>query len=103
MRPYMPSRPSGTYEPPTSCAPIPKNAWEPTLKLAPGVSGFAFRAGPYIFIPLIVAEHKGDGCVGRFLDALSPNCIIAEVISDRLTGMLLRRGFVRLGSFWCRS
>jgi len=62
-------------------------------KLAAGVKGYAIKSGSRIMIPLIIAEKEGSGDVGRFLDALSPRCVIPNVTSPRLKGMLKRRGF----------
>jgi hypothetical protein len=83
-----------TYEPP--CAPpgtpfIPGREWT----LAPGVLGWAFDEGHRIIIPMILARREGSGAVGRFLDSLSPRCVVVCVISDRLAAMLARRGYVR--------
>lgn len=61
--------------------------------LAPGVQGFAFGTRKYIYIPLLMAVKEGSGDVGRFLDSLSPRCRIVDVKSDRLKGMLVRRGW----------
>lgn len=63
------------------------------MQLAPGVIGCAAEINGEIIIPMIVAEKKGNGDVGRFLDSLSPRCVIQSVCSERLKGMLLRRGF----------
>lgn len=69
------------------------DCWQPTVQLAPGVRGFAEYRGDEIYIPLIVAEVKGNGDVGRFLDGLTPRCVIIEVTSPRLEEMLKRRGW----------
>lgn len=61
--------------------------------LAPGVSGYAIHSDGTVFIPLISADKEGSGDVGRFLDSLSPRCVIPNVTSNRLKGMLERRGF----------
>ena len=97
------------YEPPISHADFPENFWEPTIELAPGVQGFAFRSkdGNLIFIPMIAAEHEGNGDVGRFLDRLSARCVIMAVTSKRLEGMLERRGYTMAEfdncDFWARK
>lgn len=81
-----------TYEPPLSKkGSALMMGSEPVI--APGVRGYAVRSGSRIFIPLIVAEKQGNGDVGRFLDSLSPRCIIPNVTSARLKGMLQRRGW----------
>lgn len=61
--------------------------------LAPGVRGYAIENDGLIYIPLINAETEGAGDVGRFLDSLSPRCLIVNVTSRRLKGMLERRGW----------
>ena len=61
--------------------------------LAPGVTGVALASDKYIYIPSIFAEREGSGDVGRFLDSLSPRCLIVLVTSDKLRGMLVRRGW----------
>lgn len=95
-----------TYEPPVSTHPMPSRAWHQTTQLAPGVRGFTFEKEGILFIPLIVAEKEGNGDVGRFLDRLSMRCLIMEVTSDRLRGMLERRGYVKIEieqhNFWSR-
>lgn len=60
-----------------------------------GVLGLAYRDGDKIRIPLIIAEREGSGKVGEFLDRLTPRCVIVCVTSERLEGMLKRRGFKR--------
>lgn len=80
------------YEPP--CVPEGTRmilGHEPLL--APGVRGCAYERGGRIEIPIMLAEREGSGDVGRFLDSLSPRCVIHCVISNRLVGMLLRRGW----------
>lgn len=80
------------YEPPlTDPAVITRN--KVSGELAPGVFGLALATNKYIYIPLIVAVQQGSGHVGRFLNSLSPRCRIVMVQSDRLRGMLLRRGW----------
>jgi len=95
-----------TYEPPISTHPMPSRAWHPTTKLAPGVWGYTFECEGKIFIPLIVAEKEGSGDVGRFIDRLSAKCVIMDVTSKRLEGMLLRRGWKKIevgpNDYWSR-
>lgn len=84
----------GQYEPPcVDASQVFNRTYE--QQLAPGVRGFAFRLGDMVCIPMIVAEREGSGDVGRFLDVLSPRCVIVGVTSPRLTAMLVRRGYVR--------
>lgn len=82
---------------------IPKGSsakhWPPPDQLpevAPGVLGFIrdMVEGPLI-IPMVIAKHQGAGDVGRWLDGLAQDrtIIVPAVVSDRLAGMLLRRGF----------
>jgi hypothetical protein len=49
--------------------------------------------GDWINIPLIAGDPEGAGNVGRFIDSLSPKCRFPCVVSPRLEGMLLRRGW----------
>lgn len=66
------------------------------LLVAPGVRATIFDTPEGLYIPMIVAEREGSGDVGRFLDTLPTDRRIAFpcVISRRLAGMLVRRGFV---------
>lgn len=81
-----------TYEPPLSREGSPLIPGQEGL-LALGVRGYAMEHLGKIYIPLIVAEKEGSGDVGRFLDSLSPRCVVVSVTSPRLAGMLMRRGF----------
>jgi hypothetical protein len=84
------------YEPPLSEQPPGMESWKAGVKpLAPGVKGFAYQQGDEVWITLIVADKKGAGDVGRFLDRLSPRCVIVDVTSKRLEAMLVRRGWVK--------
>lgn len=49
----------------------------------------------YTFVNIVVAEREGNGDVGRWLDSLPRDhvVIVTSVISERLKGMLERRGF----------
>ena len=87
----------GTYEPPLSEPVLSLGKyWTAGAKpLAPGVFGFAYAQGDEIWIPLVLAEKKGSGAVGRFLDSLSARCVIVDVTSKRLEEMLVRRGWVK--------
>jgi hypothetical protein len=58
-------------------------------QIYPGVGGYAIRHGKEIWIPLV--EGQGTGQVGQFLDALSSQCVLVNVCSPKLRGMLLRR------------
>lgn len=82
----------GSYEPPCTKAGsplIPGNEGQ----LAPGVRGYAILERWTIYIPLIYAEKEGSGDVGRFLDSLGSRCVVPNVTSARLRGMLERRNF----------
>ncbi len=81
------------YEPPLSDpAEAAGKFWHAGCKpLAKGVLGYAFLHGEEIWIPFILAEKKGAGDVGRFLDSLSARCVIVDVTSPRLEAMLIRR------------
>jgi hypothetical protein len=87
------------YEPPISTHPFPLRATDETTQLAPGVRGYTFKRGDFIFIPLIMAESEGSGDVGRFLDRLPSHCLIMDVTSERLEGMLKRRGWSEMKAF----
>lgn len=78
------------YEPPLSQVGEPIDPLNPTY-LTDGVTGYAVEHDGEIWIPEI--EGSGDGKVGVFLDSLSPRCCIVNVISPRLEGMLIRRGW----------
>lgn len=62
--------------------------------LGPGVIGYAIQVGDEIFIPMIEALKQGDGRVGKWLDTLSNRCVIVNCTSERLRGMLERRGWI---------
>lgn len=66
------------------------------VSIADGVEGMVRDSGHTIEIGGIRAVREGSGAVGRFLDALPPNrrVVVPYVTSDRLAGMLERRGFV---------
>ena len=83
------------YEPPLSELKAGGSWIAGETQLAPGVLGFAYEQDGEILIPLIIAEKKGYGDVGRFLDSLSSRCVITDVINKRLEAMLERRGFKR--------
>lgn len=57
------------------------------------IHGYAIEKDGKILIPLIWSLEEGQGHVGRFLDSLSPRCVIPNVTSERLRGMLDRRGW----------
>lgn len=80
------------WEPPTCALGSPCKPGEEDW-LWPGVRGYAVEAKGKIYIPLIIAEPAGEGNVGRFLDSLSYRCVIPNVTSKRLEGMLERRGW----------
>jgi len=83
------------YEPPTCMLGAPCNPGSLEL-LAPGVHGYAVPSEDEIFIPMIIAEKEGSGDVGRFLDVLSRRCVVVNVTSSRLEGMLVRRGWKKV-------
>src|ERR1700734_973626 len=57
------------------------------------IHGYAIEENGLIYIPLMMSLEEGKGHVGRFLDSLSPRCVIPNVTSARLRGMLERRGW----------
>ena len=64
-------------------------------EIAPGVLGVAFDMLNGIYIPLVRAAHEGNGDVARFLDdlPLDRRIVFPNVMSPKLQGMLVRRGF----------
>jgi len=66
--------------------------------LAPGVYGYTMEHDGALYLPMIWSAEEGKGHVGRFLDSLPRDRTVRvpNVISDRLAGMLERRGFVRI-------
>jgi hypothetical protein len=82
---------SRTYEPPIVT--IQQMMRRKAYRIAPGVYGYAFSVFGRVFIPTIIAVREGSGDVGRFLDRLTRRCTIMCVQSDRLRGMLVRRGW----------
>lgn len=60
-----------------------------------GVRGIAFDCDDGVHVPLIVAEHQGNGDVGRWPE--DRRVVFPAVISARLRGMLKRRGFRPIG------
>jgi len=66
--------------------------------LAPGVHGTLFDTPGGVYIPTISADEPGSGGVGRHLDALPKGRAIEfpTVLSAKLRGMLLRRGYVEI-------
>ena len=81
------------YEPPCTAIGSPITPGDEGPDLAPGVGGYAVESCGKVWIPVIYAKQEGAGDVGRFLDSLSPRCVIPTVTSARLAGMLMRRGF----------
>jgi hypothetical protein len=63
--------------------------------LAPGVRGYSVMVDGILHIPLVTAERDGSGDVGRFLDSIPKDQPVRfpTVMSARLAGMLMRRGF----------
>lgn len=81
-----------SYEPPLTVAGSTLSLSEDGL-LAHGVYGYAIEARGKVYIPDIRAENEGAGDVGKFINSLSARCVIANVCSQRLCGMLVRRGW----------
>src|SRR3569833_2357901 len=78
------------YEPPVVEAGSPLDPFNPGW-LADGVQGYAVAHRDELYIPLIIGD--GTGKVGAFLDSLSHRCVIVNVTSQKLIGMLVRRGW----------
>lgn len=81
------------YEPPISDVGAPMELGNEGY-IWTGVRGYAVESNGEIKIPLIIADDPNNGDVGRFLDALSPRCVIVNVTNSRLQGMLIRRGWL---------
>jgi len=64
-------------------------------RLASGVFGYTTETDGGLYVGWIAAEHEGSGDVGRYLDSLPHDrrVVFPTVLSSRLVGMLLRRGF----------
>lgn len=68
---------------------------EDTTRIAPGVLGVLYEEPGALIVNYVRAEQEGSGAVGRWLDAI-PKALTVRVIavtSERLVGMLERRGF----------
>jgi hypothetical protein len=63
---------------------------------AMGLHGYVCEHKGAIYIPAIGALHEGRGDCGRFLDSLPTDrtIVVPNVLSERLVGMLVRRGYV---------
>lgn len=65
--------------------------------LAPGVRGYTMESFGCTYIPVIAATNPDHGDVSRYLDSLPRDHVIKvpTVTSQKLDGMLRRRGFKR--------
>ena len=81
----------GRYIPPLTIAGTPLSGSLP--EIFPGVIGYAIKHHDRINIPMIDAVKRGNGDVGKFLDALHPSCVVVNVTNNKLAGMLNRRGW----------
>jgi hypothetical protein len=65
------------------------------VEVAPGVDAWIVEEPGQVQILAIRAQRQGSGAVGRWLDSLPRTqvVVIPNVTSDRLAGMLERRGF----------
>jgi hypothetical protein len=76
-------------------------------EIFPGVFGAIVERGNYIFINVIWSATENKGNVGRYLDSLPKDKIIIfpSVVSKKLEGMLLRRGYInnRGSDQWIRK
>ena len=63
----------------------------------PGVHGIWFDRPDGIYFAMVMAKVRGNGDVGRMLDALprERKVVFTNVMSPILMGMLERRGFVQ--------
>jgi hypothetical protein len=76
--------------------PFPPFMGHPLVELAPHVWGITRESqGGALVISMILAERQGRGDVGKYLDNLRGRDVVVEAcISERLAGMLVRRGFI---------
>lgn len=77
----------------------------PWTWMAPGVAGTMRDEAEQLTISMVIALEEGSGDVGRFLDTLPADrkVRVTTVVSDRLAGMLQRRGFTPDAGDWCRG
>lgn len=77
----------------------------PWTWIAPGVAGSMRDEGDELQISVVIALEEGSGDVGRFLDTLPTDrkVRVTTVVSDRLAGMLERRGFTADDGDWVRG
>jgi hypothetical protein len=71
--------------------------------VAPGVVASTGTDGPLTTVLLVAAVEPGSGDVGRWLDSLAGPARVEQVVSGRLAGMLLRRGFLPDGDAYYRG
>jgi hypothetical protein len=64
-------------------------------RFGPGVIGFSYEWQGTTYYPIVTATRPGSGDVGRWLDCLHGRVGFVEVFSERLAGMLERRGYVK--------
>lgn len=71
------------------------------VPLAPGVEGVVHHFGDIFELASIRAVTEGSGAVGAYLDRLPRDrtVIVPFVVSERLVGMLERRGFTTPDTF----
>ena len=71
------------------------------VPIAPGVEGIEHDFGTIFELASIRAVAEGSGAVGAYLDRLPRDrtVIVPFVVSDRLAGMLERRGFTTPDTF----
>lgn len=68
----------------------------PPPRLAPGVRGIVREEPHQVVVGFLLATNPGNGDVGRYLDQLQRRAkavVVVECMSERLQGMLQRRGF----------
>jgi hypothetical protein len=68
----------------------------------PGVLGVWFDEPEGIYVASVYAIKQGNGDVGRMIDAMPKDrrIVFTTVISERLEGMLFRRGYQQLTEYY---
>lgn len=77
-----------------------------TVDLAPPLQGYiCYEEISRVYLPAIASLEPGKGHVGRYLSVLQDTydeVIVPGVVSPKLAGMLMRRGY-KIESHWARE